>query len=46
MGFLTFKDLQNGFSKIFDVSFKRNDLLEIFKEIDSDKDGIVKLKEF
>lgn len=46
MGFLTVRDMQTMMPQIYGVSLKREDFLRLFKEIDSDKDGIVKYSEF
>ena len=32
--------------QLFGISLKRDEFLKLFKEIDSDKDGLVKYKEF
>ena len=46
VGFLTVRDMQTMMPQIYGVSLKREDFLRLFKEIDSDKDGIVKYSEF
>ncbi len=46
VGFLTVNDMQVMMPQIYGVSLKREDFLKLFKEIDSDKDGLVKYKEF
>jgi Ca2+-binding EF-hand superfamily protein len=45
VGFLTVQDMQSQMPGLFGVSLKREDFLRLFKEIDSDKDGLVKYKE-
>ena len=46
VGFLTVRDMQTMMPQIYGVSLKREDFLRLFKEIDTDKDGIVKYSEF
>jgi Ca2+-binding EF-hand superfamily protein len=46
VGFLTVKDIISQMPANFGISLKREDFLRLFKEIDSDKDGLVRLKEF
>lgn len=46
IGFLTLKDFQNSLPTLFDITLKRDEVLKLFKEIDKDKDGLVKYKEF
>jgi Ca2+-binding EF-hand superfamily protein len=46
IGFLTFKDLQLGLPQQFGITLKREEILRLFKEIDQDRDGIIKLNEF
>ncbi len=46
VGFLTVKDIQASLPKLFNISLKREDFLKLFKEIDTDKDGLIKYKEF
>ena len=46
IGFLTVKDIQTQMPILFGISIKRDEFLRLFKEIDTDKDGIVKYKEF
>lgn len=45
-GFLTFKEFQKGLPEQFGITLKREDILKLFKEIDTDKDGLIKLHEF
>jgi Ca2+-binding EF-hand superfamily protein len=35
-----------GLPKHFDITLKREEILKLFKEIDNDKDGLIKLREF
>lgn len=42
VGFLTVKDIIAQMPALFGISLKRDEFLKLFKEIDSDKDGIVK----
>jgi Ca2+-binding EF-hand superfamily protein len=46
VGFLTLRDMIVQFPQLFAISLKRDEFLKLFKEIDSDRDGIVKYKEF
>lgn len=46
VGFLTVKDIIAQMPSLFGISLKREEFLKLFKEMDSDKDGIVKYKEF
>jgi Ca2+-binding EF-hand superfamily protein len=46
VGFLTVRDMIVQFPQLFAISLKRDEFLKLFKEIDSDRDGIVKYKEF
>jgi Ca2+-binding EF-hand superfamily protein len=46
VGFLTIKDIISQMPSLFGISLKRDEFLKLFKEIDSDKDGLVKYKEF
>lgn len=46
IGLLTLKDFQNALPEHFDITLKREEVLKLFKEIDKDKDGLVKYKEF
>ena len=45
VGFLTLQDMQSQMPNLFGVSLKREDFLKLFKEIDQDKDGLVKYVE-
>lgn len=45
-GFLTLKDFQNQLPTHFDVTLKREEVLKLFKEIDTEKDGLISYKEF
>ena len=40
------KDFQNFLPRQFDITLKRDEILRLFKEIDRDRDGLVKYKEF
>ena len=46
VGFLTVKDIIAQMPPLFGISLKRDEFLKLFKEIDTDKDGLVKYKEF
>ena len=46
VGFLTVKDIIGQMPSLFGISLKREEFLKLFKEIDSDKDGLVKYQEF
>ena len=45
IGFLTLQDMQTQMPNLFGVSLKREEFLKLFKEIDQDKDGLVKYVE-
>jgi Ca2+-binding EF-hand superfamily protein len=45
VGFLTLNDMQTQMPNMFGVSLKRGDFLKLFKEIDQDKDGLIKYLE-
>lgn len=46
VGFLTLKDFQKNFSRLFDLSLKKNEVRRLFQEIDSDENGIITISEF
>jgi Ca2+-binding EF-hand superfamily protein len=46
VGFLSLKDILSKMPSLFGISLKREEFLKLFKEIDSDKDGLIKYKEF
>lgn len=46
IGFLILKDFSEGLNKGFGITLKRDEVIKLFKEIDTDKDGLVKYKEF
>jgi Ca2+-binding EF-hand superfamily protein len=46
VGFLTVKDIISQMPSLFGISLKRDEFLKLFKEMDSDKDGLVKYREF
>ena len=45
VGFLSLQDVQSQMPNLFGVSLKREDFLKLFKEIDQDKDGLIKYVE-
>lgn len=46
VGFMTVKDIQTYMPALYGISLKREEFLRLFKEMDTDKDGLVKYKEF
>ena len=42
VGFLTFKEFFTGLPTHFGITLRREDCLKLFKEIDVDKDGLIK----
>jgi Ca2+-binding EF-hand superfamily protein len=44
-GILSLKDFSVGLSKHFNITLKREELTMLFKEVDEDRDGLVKFKE-
>ena len=46
IGFLNIKDIIGSMPSLFGISVKREEFLRLFKEIDTDKDGIIRYKEF
>mmetsp|Transcript_43809 Transcript_43809/g.42288 ORF Transcript_43809/g.42288 Transcript_43809/m.42288 type:complete len:129 (+) Transcript_43809:922-1308(+) len=46
IGILTLKNFSFGLTQAFDITLKRDDLKRLFKEIDQDRDGMIKYKEF
>jgi Ca2+-binding EF-hand superfamily protein len=46
VGFLTLRDFQINFSKHFDLSLKAAEVRQIYAEIDTDENGIIKFAEF
>jgi Ca2+-binding EF-hand superfamily protein len=46
VGFITVKDLIAHMPALFGISLKREEFLKLFKEMDSDKDGLVKYREW
>lgn len=46
VGLLTIKDVIGSMPALFGISVNREDFLKLFKEMDTDKDGIIKYSEF
>lgn len=46
VGFLTVKDIIGQMPSHFGISLKREEFLRLFREMDTDKDGLVKYQEF
>jgi len=46
VGFLTLQNFQANFSRYFDLSLKKDEVRQLFREIDNDGNGVVQYAEF